>query len=125
MGGSLRLRPRVRDGPGEQPHYLCGHHRWCLQEHRRRPELEALGLRRWVNATRTNTQTQILYAATERAGVFRRTDRGRSWHSFNQGLTTRNVSSLAIDATGHHLFAGTGRSASGGAGGVFDYAYPA
>lgn len=48
-----------------------------------------------------------LYAATDRRGVFRSTDSGKSWHPFNTGLTVVHVTALAIDATGRTLYAGT------------------
>ena len=48
-----------------------------------------------------------LYAATEGSGIFRSTDAGESWHPFNAGLNVHDVRSLAIDATGRALYAGT------------------
>jgi hypothetical protein len=55
--------------------------------------------------------TKTLYAATSGRGIFRSTDAGRSWHSFNAGLAVFDVESLAIDVTGRTLYAG---SAGGG-----------
>ena len=48
-----------------------------------------------------------LYAATSGRGVFRSTDAGSSWHPFNAGLAVLDIKSLAIDATGRTLYAGT------------------
>ncbi len=48
-----------------------------------------------------------LYAATGGRGVFRSTDSGKSWQSFNAGLTALDVRTLALDATGQTLYAGT------------------
>ncbi len=55
-----------------------------------------------------------LYAGTLSRGVFVSLDRGLSWSPFNTGLTEISVSSLAIDASGTRIFAGTN------GGGVFD-----
>ena len=52
-----------------------------------------------------------LYAATSGSGIFRSTDAGSSWHPFSPGLAVLDVKSLAIDATGRTLYAG---SAGGG-----------
>ena len=48
-----------------------------------------------------------LYAATGGRGVFRSTDSGKSWQPFNAGLTALYVRTLALDATGQTLYAGT------------------
>jgi hypothetical protein len=48
-----------------------------------------------------------LYAAVFGHGVFRSTDSGRSWHPLNAGLTVLDVRTLAFDATGQTLYAGT------------------
>lgn len=48
-----------------------------------------------------------LYAATDSRGVFRSTDSGKSWHSFNAGLTDRIVTAFALDATGRTVYAAT------------------
>lgn len=53
------------------------------------------------------THPETLYAATDRRGIFRSTDSGKSWHSFNAGLTDLDVRTLALDATGRTLYAGT------------------
>lgn len=52
-----------------------------------------------------------LYAASFGSGIFRSTDAGSSWHPFNAGLADLEVKSLAVDATGRTLYAG---SAGGG-----------
>jgi photosystem II stability/assembly factor-like uncharacterized protein len=52
-------------------------------------------------------QPATLYAAVYEHGVFRSTDSGRSWHPLNAGLPTLDLGSLALDATGRTLFAGT------------------
>ncbi len=56
-----------------------------------------------------------VYAATT-AGVFASSDGGASWQSMNAGLTDLTVYTLAIDAGGTHLHAGTSS-------GVFDYQF--
>jgi hypothetical protein len=48
-----------------------------------------------------------LYAAAYGRGVFRSTDSGHSWHSLNAGLSVPDVRTLALDATGETLYAGT------------------
>jgi photosystem II stability/assembly factor-like uncharacterized protein len=50
---------------------------------------------------------KTLYAATSGRGVFRTRDAGRSWQPFNTGLAVLDVRSLAVDATGRALYAGT------------------
>jgi photosystem II stability/assembly factor-like uncharacterized protein len=50
---------------------------------------------------------QTLYAATAWRGIFQSTNAGKSWHSFNAGLTDLDVRVLALDATGRTLYAGT------------------
>ncbi len=50
-----------------------------------------------------------LYTATSGSGIFRSTDAGRTWRPFNAGLDVFDVASLAIDATGRTLYAGTVR----------------
>ncbi|MGZ4391521.1 MAG: WD40/YVTN/BNR-like repeat-containing protein [Gaiellaceae bacterium] len=49
-----------------------------------------------------------LYAATDPRGVYRSTDAGTTWQPFNAGLTDRNITTLALDATGQTVYAGTG-----------------
>jgi photosystem II stability/assembly factor-like uncharacterized protein len=51
-------------------------------------------------------------------GVFRSTDRGRTWSPFNDGLTNRSVLALAIGPAGAHVYAGIEF------GGVFGYQMP-
>ena len=41
--------------------------------------------------------TNVLYAGTEFAGVFKSTDRGESWAPANTGLTDAEVDVLAVD----------------------------
>jgi photosystem II stability/assembly factor-like uncharacterized protein len=48
-----------------------------------------------------------LYAATGERGIFRSTDAGASWRPFNSGLPVLDVRSLAVDAAGRILYAGT------------------
>src|SRR5262249_43458309 len=48
-----------------------------------------------------------LYAATSGKGVLRSTDAGANWHPFNAGLTSLDLTTLAIDASGRTLYAGT------------------
>ncbi len=52
------------------------------------------------------THLSTLYAATG-PGVFRSTDAGKSWHSLTAGLPDLDVTTLALDATGRTLYAGT------------------
>jgi photosystem II stability/assembly factor-like uncharacterized protein len=58
---------------------------------------------------------KVLYAGTYAAGVFRTSDRGATWMEFNEGLSPKSVTGLAIDDSGTRLFAGTS------SGGVFEY----
>src|SRR5207342_1891856 len=53
------------------------------------------------------TAPSMIYAATSGRGVFRSSDRGRSWRSFNAGMSNRAVFSLTIDSNGKILHAGT------------------
>ena len=48
-----------------------------------------------------------LYAATRGRGILRSTNAGASWRPFSSGLDPLDVRSLAIDATGRTLYAGT------------------
>lgn len=52
-----------------------------------------------------------LYAATDRAGVFRSDDAGRTWRATNEGLVYKEVWSLAQHPVTGELYAGTGPSA--------------
>jgi photosystem II stability/assembly factor-like uncharacterized protein len=58
-----------------------------------------------------------LYAGTELGGAFMSTDSGASWTAMDHGLSSHAVRSLAVDASGHWLFAGT-------CGGVFQTSLP-
>ncbi len=60
----------------------------------------------------------VIYAGTNEDGVFKSTDSGATWSGFNDGLFYLTINSLAIDASGEFLHAGT-------QGGVFDYQYAA
>ena len=61
-----------------------------------------------INALAVDPATPTtLYAATNGRGIFRSTDAGARWHSFNAGLTDLDVKSLAVDTTGRRLYAGT------------------
>jgi len=51
--------------------------------------------------------SQVLYAADFRAGVFRSQDSAGSWVKVNEGLRTRAVRSLAITSDGKVLYAAT------------------
>jgi photosystem II stability/assembly factor-like uncharacterized protein len=69
---------------------------------------------KWITPTMAITALAIdpahpttLYAATDPRGVYRSTDAGASWHPFNAGLTNPNIKTLALDQTGHTLYAGT------------------
>jgi photosystem II stability/assembly factor-like uncharacterized protein len=48
-----------------------------------------------------------LYAAAYARGVYRSTNSGRSWQPLNTGLPALDVRTLALDATGRTLYAGT------------------
>jgi photosystem II stability/assembly factor-like uncharacterized protein len=64
------------------------------------------GLRAPVIVDAANPQT--LYAATNRGGIFRSDDEGRSWREMNQGLTYKEVWSLVQHPQTLDLYAGTG-----------------
>jgi hypothetical protein len=49
----------------------------------------------------------VLYAGTDREGVFRSVDRGESWSPINSGLPNLKIMSLAIDRARGLLLAGT------------------
>jgi photosystem II stability/assembly factor-like uncharacterized protein len=61
------------------------------------------------------TDSSVLYAATPNRGVLRSTDSGFNWRSFNEGMASRYVTALTLDATGHVLHVATDQ-------GVFDLA---
>jgi hypothetical protein len=77
---------------------------------------------RVVNALAVEPRTRSCYAGTYGAGVFKSTDRGRSWTPVNSGLLdgTAHVSALAADRGSSTVYAGTERgvyrSDDGGAG---------
>jgi photosystem II stability/assembly factor-like uncharacterized protein len=48
-----------------------------------------------------------VYAGTRSAGVLRSTDGGATWQPFGEGLPSQSISTLAFDATGKVLYAGT------------------
>ena len=57
-------------------------------------------------AREPRTQADItMYLALKDEGIFRSTDGGKQWQSFNNGLTAEKISALA--AVGETLFAGT------------------
>ena len=51
--------------------------------------------------------TNLLFAGTSGSGAFRSTNNGTSWSAVNNGLTSNDVYTFAVDATGANLFAGT------------------
>ena len=53
------------------------------------------------------THPTTLYASGGWRGAFRSTDAGKSWRPFNAGLADHDVTTLALDATGRTLYAGT------------------
>lgn len=63
-------------------------------------------------------QSSRLYAGTRGSGVYATTDAGETWFPFNTGLGNLEITSLALDASGNSLHAGT-------AAGVFDYQFAA
>ena len=75
-----------------------------------RPASSGLTIDQWEGITALAidpANPTTLYAATSASGIFRSTDAGSSWHSFNAGLAVLDVKSLAIDATGRTLYAGS------------------
>ena len=64
---------------------------------------------RWILADR-DAPTR-LYAATNRAGVFRSEDGGRTWREMNRGLVYKETWSLAQHPATGDLYVGTGPSA--------------
>ena len=73
------------------------------------------------------TDSRIVYAGAFEVdewpgGVFRSTDRGRTWTRISDGLTSTWVNSLAVSSSGSRVYAGTGGlGIGGGGGGVFVY----
>ncbi len=57
---------------------------------------------------------ETIYAATEGEGVFVSRDRGESWTTMNEGLTTLDTYGIAVDPSGSALHVRTDR-------GVFDF----
>ena len=49
----------------------------------------------------------VLYAGTNKAGMFRSRDAGRTWQEINQGLVYKNVWSIAQHPTTDALVVGT------------------
>jgi len=60
----------------------------------------------------------VVYAGTDRSGVYFSENGGRTWRPFSEGLSTPRVTVLAIDAAGRKLYAGTN------GGGVFALTLP-
>jgi photosystem II stability/assembly factor-like uncharacterized protein len=52
-------------------------------------------------------RADTVYVASEQGGVLRSTDGGVSWQPFGKRLPSRSISTLAFDATGTVLYAGT------------------
>jgi photosystem II stability/assembly factor-like uncharacterized protein len=59
-------------------------------------------------------RASVVYAATAAGNVYRSSNAGKLWMSINAGLPGVQIRTLAIDASGNHLYAAT-------AGGVFEY----
>lgn len=55
----------------------------------------------------------ILYAGTERAGVWVSTDSGSNWDNPSNGLESLNIRDVAVDATNNYLYAATYSQATG------------
>jgi photosystem II stability/assembly factor-like uncharacterized protein len=53
------------------------------------------------------TDADTVYGGTASAGVLRSTDGGASWQPFGEGLPSQSISTLAFDAAGTMLYAGT------------------
>src|SRR5258705_3016398 len=58
--------------------------------------------------------SNVIYAGTLGFGVYRSTNAGLTWSTFNSGLGNLNVNALAIDDSGRYLHAST-------AGGIFNF----
>ncbi len=58
-----------------------------------------------------------IYTATDTSGVFLSTDRGKTWHDINNGLTITHLKSLAVCKS--NLLAGTGYGGPTSPGGIF------
>ena len=72
-----------------------------------RPKGRAVGLIITDVTEARNSQAQTaMYLALKDEGIFRSTDGGTQWQSFNNGLTAEKISALA--AIGETVFAGTG-----------------
>ena len=73
-----------------------------------RPKGQAVGLIVTNETQPNNSQTDVaMYLAFERKGVFRSMDAGTHWIPFNNGLTEKKISAVAV--IGNTLFAGTNR----------------
>ena len=71
-----------------------------------RPKGDPVGLIVMDEAREQRTQTDItMYLALKDEGIFRSTDGGKQWQSFNDGLTAEKIS--ALTAVGETVFAGT------------------
>ena len=71
----------------------------------RRLGLEGKGGVRWILADQSDPDR--VWAATERAGVWRTDDGGRSWAEKNDGLVYKHALSLARHPTTGTLYVGT------------------
>src|SRR5262245_15939236 len=56
-------------------------------------------------------ESNVIYAATGRGGVFRSRDRGQSWHEINRGVVYKEAWSLAQHPNTNELVLGTGPTA--------------
>jgi photosystem II stability/assembly factor-like uncharacterized protein len=67
---------------------------------------------------------RVYAAGTDDGGVFRSTDHGRTWTHFGSGIGSDDVGNVAVNATGHRVYAGvSGFNLSHGAG-AFVFVYP-
>ena len=73
-----------------------------------RPKGHAVGLIVMDEAQARSSQTRsTIYLALRDEGIFRSTDGGTQWNSFNDGLVNKRISTVA--AVGETVFAGTAR----------------
>ncbi len=68
---------------------------WQLAAERPFPVLTSFGTARVTSLRVHSVDGRIVYATTEGGGVFRSTDRGRTWRSFNQGLPVQTQCSAS------------------------------